>query len=142
MKKSVLSALTLVPLIWLAHSAFAAMSSSNYAIPSSVLSGGGAPMASANYQMNSTLGQSSPLMDPASPPFSANYMDFPGFWHTQVAACVLIGDLNGDGSVNIFDFGIFRANYPTGMICDLNGDGFVNIFDFGIFRANYGTSCP
>ena len=57
--------------------------------------------------------------------------------------CELVGDLNKDGSVNIFDFGIFRANYASGdLICDLNGDGFVNVFDFGLFRANYGTSCP
>lgn len=51
----------------------AEMGSDNYSIPTSVLSGGGAPMSSGNYQSNSTLGQSSPLTDPTDPPLSTNY---------------------------------------------------------------------
>ena len=39
-------------------------------------------MSSANYQINSTLGQPSPLPDSDSPPISANYQLFPGIWYT------------------------------------------------------------
>ena len=39
-------------------------------------------MSSANFQMNSTLGQSSPLMDSDDPPVSENFTLNPGFWYT------------------------------------------------------------
>jgi len=57
--------------------------SENYRIPSSVISSGGAPMSSANYQMNSTTGQSSPLAEADQIPQSANYINEPGFWYTE-----------------------------------------------------------
>jgi hypothetical protein len=55
------------------------------------------------------------------------------------------GDLNGDGVVNVIDFGLFNLAYGTlcsGCGEDLNGDGVVNVLDFGIFASVYGTSCP
>ena len=59
----------------------AEMSSDNYSIPTSVLSGGGAPMSSGSYQMNSTMGQPSPLMQGDQNPWSVNYDLYPGFWY-------------------------------------------------------------
>ncbi|NQU76022.1 MAG: DUF362 domain-containing protein, partial [Planctomycetes bacterium] len=55
----------------------------------------------------------------------------------------LIGDIDCDGAVNIFDWSIFQPNYgtPSGATAeqgDLNGDGAVNIFDFSLFQPNYG----
>ena len=48
-------------------------------------------------------------------------------------------DFNGDGIVNLADFGLFRASFGTNMDdADLNGDGIVNLADFGLFRANFG----
>ncbi|MCG7851447.1 MAG: hypothetical protein MIO92_02890, partial [Methanosarcinaceae archaeon] len=73
-------------MVGLSSVVIAEMSSDNYSIPTSVLSGGGAPMSSDNYQTNSTLGQSSPLTDPADPPGSANYDLYPGFWYTLEAS--------------------------------------------------------
>jgi hypothetical protein len=61
---------------------YSEMTSSNYRITTSVLSGGGAPMISASYQTNSTLCESSPLMDMQDPPFSDSYDLYPGFWYT------------------------------------------------------------
>lgn len=55
---------------------------------------------------------------------------------------VVLGDLNGDGEVNIMDVGILRR-YVAGLTtisadrlaaADLNGDGKVNIMDVGILR--------
>lgn len=61
---------------------FASMGSQSYKIPTSVLSSGGAVMSSASFQMESTLGQPSPLMNSENPPTSDNYRLSPGFWYT------------------------------------------------------------
>ncbi len=56
----------------------------------------------------------------------------------------LPGDANGDGVVNLADFGILRGNFgasgATFATGDFNGDGLVNLADFGILRANFGNS--
>ncbi len=56
----------------------------------------------------------------------------------------LPGDANGDGTVNLADFGILRANFGstmgTFMTGDFNDDGLVNLADFGILRANFGST--
>lgn len=80
--------------------AVAGMESESYQITTSVISGGGGGMGSANYQMNSTLGQSSPLMDPANPPYSESYDLYPGFWYTLDLGLWCYYDLDGDGDVD------------------------------------------
>ena len=57
-----------------------------------------------------------------------------------------LGDLNGDGVVNMVDISIVSYEYgstPTSPnwypLADLNHDGVVNILDFGIAVANYGS---
>ncbi|MEM7809767.1 MAG: hypothetical protein AAF561_16780, partial [Planctomycetota bacterium] len=54
------------------------------------------------------------------------------------------GDANGDGTVDLADFGILRANFgsTTGTFAtgDFNGDMNVDLADFGILRANFGNS--
>ena len=60
----------------------AKMQSNTYRIPTSVLSGGGAPMSSPIYKTNFVLAQPSPLMDTQDPPFSDNYDLYPGYWYT------------------------------------------------------------
>jgi hypothetical protein len=51
-----------------------------------------------------------------------------------------IGDINSDGSVNIFDLSIMLSNYNgTTASCDLNSDGTVNIFDLSILLSHYGS---
>jgi hypothetical protein len=61
--------------------ATAAMSSPNYRIPISEFSSGGAALSSDNYQMDTILGQPSPLMVDNLPPSSASYKLYPGFWY-------------------------------------------------------------
>ena len=49
------------------------------------------------------------------------------------------GDYNGDNQVDVFDLGMFAAQFGRVHPCfDLTGDGVVNVFDLGIFAANYG----
>ncbi len=54
----------------------------------------------------------------------------------------LIGDANGDGRVNLADFGILRANFGgqgSFVQGDFNQDGTINLADFGLLRANFGS---
>lgn len=56
------------------------------------------------------------------------------------------GDSDGNGLVNLADFGAFRSTFGKTISdagfnpsLDGNGDGAVNLADFGMFRANFGT---
>jgi len=130
------------------------MSSANFSITTSVISGGGAPTASPNYQTESTLGQPSPLMDPSDPPLSSNFNLDPGFWYTVKAEPVdpCEGDITGDGFVNFADLAIMKANFftdcstlPIGTECvgDINNDGFVNFGDLALMKQDFfRDDCP
>jgi hypothetical protein len=59
------------------------------------------------------------------------------------------GDLNGDGTVDLTDFGILQRAWGSspGMSnwdprADINGDGVVDLSDFGVMQMNWGTSLP
>ena len=100
-KKKLYAILTLPFILGLSLAAFAEMASENYHIQNSVQSGGGTATISDNYQMNSTLGQSSPMMDPLEPPLSDNYDLYPGFWFAVAAfESTCPGDFNGDKDVD------------------------------------------
>ena len=51
------------------------------------------------------------------------------------------GDINLDGTVNIFDINAVSSNWSTaGPQGDANGDGIVNIFDINLISANWGAT--
>ena len=144
--------LALFFVIGISSIAIAEMGSENYSIPTSVLSGGGAPMSSGSYQTNSTLGQSSPLIDPADPPDSTNYDLYPGFWYTlegSVQQNDCPGNFDGDGDVDGSDLATFAADFgrtdcDTGELCegDFDGDNDVDGSDLAVFAADFGrTDC-
>ncbi len=90
---------------------FAEMSSNNYSIAVSVISGGGSPMSSSSFQSNNTLGQPSPITPTSSDSFEA----YPGFWHT-FAQPFCPWDLepaypNGDGDVDGLDVHAFIESH-------------------------------
>ena len=60
---------------------------------------------------------------------------------TPPPACA--GDFDGDLDTDVFDFGIFAANFgATGLTPftngDMDGDGDVDVFDFGLFGPDFG----
>jgi hypothetical protein len=55
----------------------------------------------------------------------------------------VLGDLNGDGIVDIRDYGQWRRAYGgngCGLPGDLNGDCVVDIRDYGLWRQNFGAT--
>ena len=83
MKKSIIVIPIIIGLLTiLMMPAIAQMSSRHFRITTAVLSGGEGAMSSTSFQITSTIGQSSALLDPADPPYSESYDLYPGFWYT------------------------------------------------------------
>ncbi len=58
-----------------------------------------------------------------------------------------IGDLNGDGGTDVFDFGLFGPAFGTstgdpGFLpeADFDGNGTIDVFDFAIFGPDFGCT--
>src|SRR5437868_3920538 len=61
--------------------------------------------------------------------------------HSSLAA--VSGDLNGDGTVNVFDLSILLSNWGTSdATADINRDGTVNIFDLSTLLSHWGQTGP
>ena len=59
----------------------------------------------------------------------------------------LIGDLNGDGKVDVKDlailgkaFGSYESHPRWSAACDLNGDGTVDVLDAALILKNFGQT--
>ncbi len=123
----------------------AEMSSDNYRIESSVISGGGGASSSSSYQLFSTIGQPTPLMNPADPPFSEHFDLYPGFLYTTFSRA----DTDGDTITDIYDNCTLVANFDQrdtdgddyGNMCDgdLNNDGNTNTLDLNIYKMAHRT---
>ena len=105
----------------------AEMSSTNYRITSSVISGGGGMMSSASYVLMATVGQESTPGNSSS----ASYSIDSGFWYTVLLKT--IGDVNGDGYVNLEDviaaLQIVTGQSPAAIMkeADTDGDGKIGL---------------
>jgi DNA-binding beta-propeller fold protein YncE len=52
-------------------------------------------------------------------------------------------DCNGDGALNLADFGCFQTNFALGdPYADCNGDQVLNLADFGCFQTSFALGCP
>ena len=57
-------------------------------------------------------------------------------WHSHAAA--LVGDINGDGVVNVLDLSVLLTDWGTNNAsADLNHDGAVNTLDLSILLAHW-----
>ena len=66
--------------------------------------------------------------------------NYPLVWDDEQA---LVGDVNRDNSVNIFDLVVVTGQFGksgTGLSGDVNGDSSVNIFDLVMVAGNFGKS--
>ena len=73
-------------------------------------------------------------------PFRTDCVGYPALCDNGSA---LQGDLNSDGTVNIFDYNLLLANFGNaecGNVADINVDCTVNIFDYNILLSNFGQS--
>jgi hypothetical protein len=68
---------------------------------------------------------------------------------TFVSGTVLINrvgcpaDFNGDGALNLADFGAFQTGFALGdRRADYNCDGDLNLADFGAFQTGFAIGCP
>ena len=124
--KVLLSVLTVLLCLFVS-TANAEMSSTNFRIASSVISGGGNLMSSNNYNLVSTLGQSTSIGNSSS----TNYDLDAGFWYTMLLDTV--GDVNGDGVVNLKDviaaLQVVTGQSPATIIkeADADGDGKIGL---------------
>ncbi|MCC6661748.1 MAG: hypothetical protein IT437_12780 [Phycisphaerales bacterium] len=58
-------------------------------------------------------------------------------------AAVCYPDCNGDGVLNLADFGCFTTKFALGdPYADCNGDGVRNLADFGCFQTKFALGCP
>ena len=133
MKSGLLIAFFLVVLALVSSPSDAEMTSTNYRIPTMVISGGSGPMGSANFQTNSTAGQPSPLMDQSEPPFSDNYDLYPGFWYT-----LSVGPLSCEDIFSFAQaFGSTNLDDEYNISCDSEPDGDIDGIDLIYFQQGY-----
>ena len=113
-----------------------AQTSTTYDLTWHVIGGGGAPISSASYRVNSTAGQSA-----ASPPAasSASYVVSSGYWR-----CAVAGDVNDNGVVDMDDIQAVASAWgdiPAPGYADRDGDGDVDVVDIQQVTAHWGEVC-
>lgn len=117
-----------------------------------VVGSGGGSGISTNYGVSGTVGQTA-----AGLGSSASYRMYHGFWQafdSDSSCCVLAGDANGDGKINIGD-AVYIITYilrdgplpPCEAEADPNADGKINVGDAVyiiayIFRDGPALMCP
>ncbi|QDU58813.1 dockerin type I domain-containing protein [Aeoliella mucimassa] len=105
-------------------------------------------------QVNTTTGEAKIVNANATAGFSADYYEISssagaletGSWNSladQITVTPAVGDYNGDSTVNVADYTIWRDslgfNVTPGEGADGNGDGVVDSADYDLWKANFGT---
>jgi endoglucanase len=66
-----------------------------------------------------------------------------GYVIVSARAAAIVGDINGDGVVNVFDLSILLSDWSTSTAAaDLNHDGTVNVFDLSVLLSHWGQTAP
>lgn len=99
-------------------------------IAQSSIDGGAGVVTGGNFSLSGTIGQH----DASTTSSGGNFSVSGGFDTGQDE--VLLGDVNGDGQVDLLDVQAFVEAITNGTFiveADINGDGFVNLLDVGPF---------
>jgi hypothetical protein len=81
------------------------------------------------------------------------YLDNRAWWENIVQwslpAEKCLGDLDGDGMINVTDFVAFSTAFGSmpgqpnwNPLGDLNADNAINLTDFAVFAEMFGSACP
>ena len=80
-----------------------------------------------------------PTPSPTSPPPTPSLTSTPSSPTPTPTGQPILGDINGDGQVNMADYSLFVPKYGTGdLSCDFNHSGSVDMGDYSILVSNYG----
>lgn len=105
---------------------FGGMDSTSFRVPAQVLNGGGAKSTSGNFSLVGSIGQSTAIGFSEAP---GSFRQKAGF----IPQTMLRGNLNGDATVDIFDYmmclDIILNDKPYVGSADLNGDGVIDVCD-------------
>jgi uncharacterized membrane protein len=64
-------------------------------------------------------------------------------WMAVIPWVTCAADCNGDGLLNLTDFGCFQTRFALGdPYADCNTDGVTNLADFGCFQTQFAFGCP
>jgi hypothetical protein len=77
--------------------------------------------------------------------FRASVVGLPPSPTPTPASGRLAGDANGDGFVDVRDYGIWRQQFGAsncGNVADFDGTCTVDIRDYGVWRTNFGRTGP
>jgi len=115
-----------------------------FEIPWFTIDGGGAMFTTDGqpngFELSGTIGQ----LDAGPTMTGGGFELVGGFWPGAAAAEPCIGDLNGDGVVELTDLAILLAGFGcTGGGCpgDIDGDGDTDLADLAIMLSAFGTTC-
>ena len=100
-------------------------------------------MRNSAHQSNKRLIRRTPRSSPVLPALIIAVVVLTGgyLFHHYSRAAGLTGDLNNDGTVNVFDLSILLSDWATGnATADINHDGTVNIFDLSTLLSNWGQA--
>ncbi|MCC6660281.1 MAG: hypothetical protein IT437_05290 [Phycisphaerales bacterium] len=96
---------------------------------------------------------STPFMPPTSGTYSVGVMIARNFLapndlsqyvdNFSLGTATCYPDCNGDGALNLSDFGCYQTRFALGEpYADCNGDGVRNLADFGCFQTKFALGCP
>ena len=106
--------------------------SAQFSIDWSTIDGGGGVSSGGPFELSGTIGQ----YDAGAAMSGADFSLTGGYWSGSAAEEVILGDLNGDGLVNLLDVAPFVAAISSGTYipeADINQDGQVNLLDVDPF---------
>jgi len=96
-----------------------------------------------NYDPSATINDNTCTYPGCTNPLASNYDEAAGCDDGSCVTAPCLGDLSGDGQVNVEDLILFTGSYgcPSGCQFDITGDDEVDLSDLLVFIGQYGGTC-